>query len=194
MSQTPPWYLQYPEVKHRRNWRSWPLIRQLRSLQWRRLRPLAAGRQEELSVIRYYWADFLESRRPDLRGRGLEIGETATLRHYGGPALTQTDAIDLTPHSPAVRIVADLARADGVPGEQYDCFLMQFTTNVIFDIRSALYHALRLLVPRWGAPRPISGAPIFILHRGWIWAPAHRSICTGFLPRSRSKTCCTRSG
>ena len=97
MSQTPPWYLQYPEVKYRRNWRSWPLIRQLRSLQWRRLRPLAAGRQEELSVIRYYWADFLESRRPDLRGRGLEIGETATLRHYGGPALTQADAIDLTP-------------------------------------------------------------------------------------------------
>ncbi len=147
MSQTPPWYLQYSDVKQRRNWRSWPLIRQLRSLQWRRLRPLAAGRQEELSVIRYYWADFLERQRPDLRGRGLEIGETATLRHYGGTALTQADAIDLTPHSPAVRIVADLARADGVPGEQYDCFLMQFTTNVIFDIRSALYHALRLLVP-----------------------------------------------
>lgn len=32
-----------------------------------------------------------------------------------------------------------------MPGEQYDCFLVQFTNNVIYDIASALYHAVRLL-------------------------------------------------
>lgn len=109
--------------------------------------PFGAGRHGELSIIRYYWADFLEKQRSDIQGRALEIGETATIRYYGGPALTQADALDLSAHSPEVRIIADLARADHVPGEQYDCFLMQFTTNVIFDIESALFHAIRLLKP-----------------------------------------------
>jgi hypothetical protein len=34
-----------------------------------------------------------------------------------------------------------------VPGAQYDLFLVQFTNNVIYDIPSALYHAVRLLRP-----------------------------------------------
>ena len=141
------WYLEYHEVKQRRNWRSWPLVRQMRGLGLRRLRPFGNGRQDHLSVIRYYWADFLEAHRADVRGRALEIGETTTLRYYGGAALTQADALDLAAHSPDVRVIADLARATAVAGEQYDCFLVQFTANVIYDIESALYHAIRLLKP-----------------------------------------------
>ncbi|MCB0024873.1 MAG: hypothetical protein M9936_17600 [Caldilinea sp.] len=147
MARTREWYLQYHDVKHGRNWRSWPLIRHVRGMGLRRLRPFGDGRQDHLSVIRYYWADFLEAHRGDVRGCGLEIGETATIRYYGGDALEQADALDLAPHSPEVRVVANLARAGAVPGEQYDCFLVQFTTNVIYDIPSALYHAIRLLKP-----------------------------------------------
>ena len=140
-----PWYEQYHQVKNSHNWRSWPLIRHLRALHLRRLAPLGKGRHGDLSVIRYYWADFLEQQRADVTGHALEIGETATIRYYGAGRLTQADALDLSAHSPEVRIVADLARADHVPGEQYDCFVLQFTNNVIFDITSALYHAIRLL-------------------------------------------------
>ena len=147
MSQAEPWYRQYDRVKRGRNWRSWPLIRHMRGVMLRRLAPLDAGRGGELSVIRYYWAEFLEQQRGDFRGRALEVGETATVRFYGGDALTRADAIDLSPHSPEVAVVADLARANDAPGEQYDCFLLQFTTNVIYDIESALYHAVRLLRP-----------------------------------------------
>ena len=70
MADTPEWYRQYHDVKHGRNWRSWPLIRHVRGLGLRRLRPFGAGRQEHLSVIRYYWADFLEQHRADVCGRG----------------------------------------------------------------------------------------------------------------------------
>lgn len=45
-----------------------------------------------------------------------------------------------------MRVVADL-RPEHVASDQYDCFLVQFTTNVLFDIESALYHAIRLLKP-----------------------------------------------
>jgi len=137
----------YLAVKQGNHWQSWPLIRHLRTLRYRRLMPLGGGKSEGLSTIRYYWADFLERQRQDIRGRALEIGETTTIRAYGGDALTQADALDLAAHSPEVRVVADLSRADHVPGEMYDCFVNQFTTCVLYDIQAALYHAIRLLKP-----------------------------------------------
>ncbi len=137
----------YFAVKTRRHWHSWPLIRQWRTLRYRRLQPVGGGKSAGLSTIRYYWADFLEQHKADVRGRVLEIGETATVRAYGGDAITQADALDLAAHSPEVRVVADLSRADHVAGEVYDCFINQFTTCVIYDIDAALYHAIRLLKP-----------------------------------------------
>jgi hypothetical protein len=124
-----------------------PLVRQLRCAQLRRLRPLRNGRQRGLPIVRYYWAQFLEGHRADIRGRGLEIGTTETIRRYGGSALTGTDAIDLAPHNPEVTVVADLTRADELPGDTYDCFVNQFTMHLIYDLDSAMYHSLRLLKP-----------------------------------------------
>jgi len=132
---------------YRRHWRSWPIIRHIRALQFRRLRPFWNGRTQGMPVVRYYWAEFLEKHRADIRGCGLEIGETKTLRKYGGETLTQAEALDLSAHSPEVKVVADLSRADHVPGDKYDCFVNQFSTAVIYDIEAALYHAIRLLKP-----------------------------------------------
>jgi SAM-dependent methyltransferase len=131
----------------KRSWLSWPIIRHLRAIQFRRLRPLRAGKSHGTHVTRYYWAQFLEQHRADIRGRALEIGATDTIRQYGGAAVTQAEALDLTPHSPEVTVVADLSRADHVPSDVYDCFVNQFTTAVIYDIEAAVYHAVRILKP-----------------------------------------------
>lgn len=156
---------QYHVVRNKRHWHSRPLIRHLRALTMRRLRPYYAGASDQLSVIRYYWADFLESHRADIRGVGLEIGETSTLRAFGGTALTAAHALDLTAHSAEVRLVADLSRADHLPADQYDCFVHQFTTAVIYDLPAALYHAVRLLKP--GGVLLINFWCVdFYLHRG----------------------------
>ena len=129
-------------------WRSWPLVRHLRAIWLRRLTPLAGGRMTRGTVIvRYYWARFLERHRGDIRGRGLEIGETTTLRRYGGTAITSAEALDLAPHHDAVTVVADLTGADHVAADQYDCFIVPFTMTVIYDVDSALYHAVRILKP-----------------------------------------------
>jgi hypothetical protein len=122
-----------------------PLVRRVRCVQLRRLEPLSEGRERGLPIVRYYWARFLDRHREDIRGRGLEIGTTATLRHLGGEALTQADALDLAPHSPEITVVADLTDAHDVPSETYDCFINQFTMHLIYDLDSALYHSLRIL-------------------------------------------------
>ena len=136
-----------------RRWLSWPIIRHLRCLQFRRLRPLRngeivrEGRFYGTPIVRYYWADFLNKHRSDIQGRGLEIGTTETLQQYGGQALTQAEAIDVTAHSPEVTVVADLTRSDHVPADTYDCFINQFTMHVLYDLEAALYHSIRLLKP-----------------------------------------------
>jgi hypothetical protein len=124
-----------------------PFARRLRCLQLRRLRPLGNGRQRGLPVVRYYWAQFLNEHRDDIRGRALEIGTTETIRHYGGRALTRADAIDLAAHSPEVTVVADLTDAQEIAAEAYSCFVNQFTMHLIYDLDSALFHSLRILEP-----------------------------------------------
>jgi len=124
-----------------------PVVRQLRSLQFRRLRPLGNGRQHGTPVVRFYWARFLEQHRSDIRGAALEIGTTLTLRQYGGDAVTRADALDLAAHSPDISAVADLARADALPADQYDCFINQFTMHLVYDLDAALYHSIRMLKP-----------------------------------------------
>lgn len=128
-------------------WLSWPIIRNLRAMQFRRLRPFRAGAPNGTAVIRHYWAEFLVKHREDIRGRALEVGSTSTIRAYGGSRLEQAEAIDLAAHSPDVTVVADLSRADPVPANQFDCFVNQFTTTVIYDVEAALYHAIRILKP-----------------------------------------------
>jgi GT2 family glycosyltransferase/SAM-dependent methyltransferase len=122
-----------------------PMIRHLRAMQFRRLSPVAEGRQRGTPIVRHYWAQFLHAHREDIRGRALEIGTTTTLRRF--PAVTVAEALDLTAHRPEVTVVADLTRADHVPSDSYDCFVVPNTTHVIADIESALHHAVRILRP-----------------------------------------------
>lgn len=128
-------------------WKRWPGVRRLRCVEFRRLRPLRDGRQSGTAIVRHYWAAFLEQHRADIRGRGLEVGATSTIRRYGGSNLLQADAIDLSPHSGQITVVADLSRADRVPSDTWDCFVNQFTMHLIYDVQAALYHAVRILKP-----------------------------------------------
>lgn len=124
-----------------------PIVRRWRGLQLRRLRPLANGQQRGRPIVRYYWERFLEANRSDIRGRCLEIGSTLAIRGYGGQAVTQADALDVARHSEEITVVADLSRADHLPGDTYDCFINPFTMHHIYDVEAALYHSIRVLRP-----------------------------------------------
>lgn len=123
------------------------MLRTLRAMQFRRMAPFGQGKSGGLSIVRYYWADFLERYANDIKGRALEVEETVILRDYGGRNVTQAEAIDLSAHHDDVKVVADLSRADPVPSDAYDCFVLPFSTAVIYDIEAALFHAIRILKP-----------------------------------------------
>ena len=160
---------------------SLPGIRWIRGRQLRRLQPLANGRQRGQPIVRFYWHRFLEAHRSDIRGCCLEIGSTATIRGYG-QAVTRADAIDLAAHSEEISVVADLSRADRLPGEAYDCVICPFTMHLIYDVEAALYHSIRLLKPGgvllvnfpcvdYYFPRGLdmgTGAPLFVY---WWFTP-----------------------
>ncbi len=124
-----------------------PGVRHLRCVGFRRLAPLRGGRPRGTPIVRYYWDDFLTRHRESVRGVALEVGTTETLRRVGGSAVARADAMDLADHVEDVRVVADLSRADHVPADGYDCFVVPFSTHVIYDVEAALYHAVRLLKP-----------------------------------------------
>jgi len=124
-----------------------PFVRRFRGLQLRRMRPLADGRQRGQAIVRYYWDRFLETHRADIRGRCLEVGSQLSIHRFGGPAVTASDAIDVTRHGHDITMAADLSRADGLASDSYDCFIVPFTMHLIYDVEAALYHSVRVLKP-----------------------------------------------
>ena len=126
--------------------KGWPLVRHWRNGALRRMAPLDGGRQRGTPVVRLYWEAFLERHRGDIRGVALEVGDSLTLRRLGGRAVTRADVIDVAARE-GVTVVADLSKADHLPGESYDCFVAPFTAHHIYDLESALFHALRILKP-----------------------------------------------
>jgi SAM-dependent methyltransferase len=57
------------------------------------------------------------------------------------------DVLDADARNPQATVIADLAAADNVPANSYDCFILTQTLQLIYDTRAALRHAARVLRP-----------------------------------------------
>ncbi len=113
-----------------------------------RTKPLSDswGYDRGTPVDRYYIERFLEEHRRDIRGHVLEVKNTDYSDRYGS-GVTQRDVLDIDPSNRQATIIADLAAADGVAADQFDCFVLTQTLQFIYDIRSAIFHAHRILRP-----------------------------------------------
>jgi SAM-dependent methyltransferase len=115
----------------------------------RRTTPLSQnyGYDRGLPVDRYYIERFLDACRRDIRGRVLEVKDSAYTRQYGA-ALERCDVLDVDATNPRATIVTDLtsAAASGHPGE-WDCFVLTQTLQYVYDVRSGIAGAHHLLRP-----------------------------------------------
>jgi peptidoglycan/xylan/chitin deacetylase (PgdA/CDA1 family)/SAM-dependent methyltransferase len=115
----------------------------------RRLAPLSPfwGVERGRPLDRYYIEAFLEANRADVRGRVLEVKDPAYTDMFGSPAVTERAVLDINAANLLATIVADLTRADSIPDNRFDCFILTQTLHIIYDVRGALTHIYRILAP-----------------------------------------------
>jgi SAM-dependent methyltransferase len=114
----------------------------------RRTTPLSTywGFDRGTPVDRYYIEQFVHAQRQDIRGRVLEIKDSGYTDRYGS-GVRQRDVLDVDAANPSATLVADLAAADAIPADQFDCFILTQTLQLIYDTRAAIQHAHRILAP-----------------------------------------------
>ncbi len=105
------------------------------------------GLDRGLPVDRYYIEQFLAAHAEDIRGRVLEAGDRYYTCKFGGERVTRSDVLHVAQGNPAATILADLTRAEHIPGRSFDCVLLTQTMQMIFDMRAALHHVRRMLKP-----------------------------------------------
>jgi hypothetical protein len=64
-----------------------------------------------------------------------------------GSGVTQRDVLDIDAANPLATVIADLAAADAIPDDAFDCFILTQTLQLIYDVRSAIAHAHRIIRP-----------------------------------------------
>jgi SAM-dependent methyltransferase len=104
------------------------------------------GRDRGSPVDRYYIERFLDRERQRIRGRVLEVMDADYTERFG-TGVEQSDVLDVDPANSVATIVADLAHAETIPSDTFDCFILTQTLQFVFDIRAAVNHAHRILGP-----------------------------------------------
>jgi SAM-dependent methyltransferase len=97
-------------------------------------------------VDRYYIDSFLEGHSKDIHGRVVEILNSNYTRRFGS-GIEQADILDIDPANRKATIIADLAVADSIDNNSFDCFILTQTLQLIYDVKSAIAHSHRILRP-----------------------------------------------
>lgn len=138
-----------PQEPHRRlRQRLRRLRRPARLGTLRRLQPLSDhwGFERGTPVDRYYIERFLDQESHRIRGRVLEVADSGYTRRFGRD-VARADVLDVDAANRAATFIADLATADGLPGDAFDCFILTQTLQYVYDLESAIRHVRRVLRP-----------------------------------------------
>ena len=97
-------------------------------------------------IDRYYIERFLETHRQDIHGHVLEVKDSNYTDRYGMNVI-RSDILDIDPTNPHATVVADLAAANPIPSDSFDCFILTQTLQFVSDLRASIAHIHRILRP-----------------------------------------------
>ena len=122
------------------------------SLQWgsfRRVHPFSRqwGYDRGTPIDRVYIEEFLAAHAADVKGSCLEVLNSNYTNRFGGTRVSRRDVLDINPANATATIVADLAEADSLPEQQFDCVIFTQTLHLIPDMRIALANIWRTVLP-----------------------------------------------
>lgn len=110
------------------------------------------GTERGKPIDRQYIDAFLNAERKQIRGSALEVGELRYVPRFGHDILRQS-VLAISPKAVSSHIgleeliIADLSLPETVPEGDFDCFVCTQTLNFIYDFKSAIQSARRLLKP-----------------------------------------------
>jgi len=115
----------------------------------RRLTPISRvfGLDRGQSIDRLYIERFLSAHAQDIRGAVLEIGDCSYASRFGQDRVTTCDVLHIEPGHPGTTIVADLAHADRMSSDAFDCVIFTQTLQFVYEVRVAVETLHRLLKP-----------------------------------------------
>jgi SAM-dependent methyltransferase len=114
-----------------------------------RVEPVSAvfGLDRGTPIDRRYIEQFLARQSERIRGRVLEVGDSAYTNRFGGGRVTERAVLHAPPGAAGATLVADLTDPSQLPERRFDCFICTQTLNFVYDVRRALEGARRLLAP-----------------------------------------------
>lgn len=96
-------------------------------------------------VDRYYIERFLDNNSAVIRGRVLEIGDSAYTRRFGGTKVSRADVLHIDEDNRDATITGDLSDISHVAGDQFDCIILTQTLHLIYNFSAALQSCYRIL-------------------------------------------------
>jgi SAM-dependent methyltransferase len=118
-------------------------------LSLRRTRPVSDdwGFDRGTPIDRFFFEEFLEEHRKDVRGDVLELKDARYATRLGGERVDRAHVLDVDESNPEATVIADLAEPESLPAESYDCVLLMQTLQVILRPEVALANVWRSLRP-----------------------------------------------
>jgi SAM-dependent methyltransferase len=115
----------------------------------RRTKPISAawGHDRGRPINRHYIESFVAGHAADIRGRVLEVADDRYTLAFGGSRVTHSDVLHATPGNPRATLVGDLATADHLPADAFDCVILTQVMQYIRDGAAAARHLHRILKP-----------------------------------------------
>lgn len=106
------------------------------------------GWQAGQTIHRYYTDEcFLPRYANDIHGHVLEIADARYTKRFGVDKVVHSDILHAPPGNDEATIVADLTCAPQIPSHTYDCVILTFTLQFLYEVKSALKTLHRILKP-----------------------------------------------
>jgi glycosyltransferase involved in cell wall biosynthesis len=105
------------------------------------------GWDRGLPVDRRFIENYLEQHIESLQGRLLEVGDDRYSRRFGGDRVERLDILHVSEGNPQATLVGDLATADHLPSDEFDCIVLTQTLQYVYDLPAAMRTLHRILKP-----------------------------------------------